>query len=238
MLESSSYDVVLTDLSTYALSGMELVEHVRECLPQAKVVVITAAGTPDDVIRALRERAFSYFSKPFSPNALAEIVNQALESDAADDDIEILSATPSWITLQLRARLDNADRLTQYVRELELGLSADEREHIAIAFRELLINAIEHGAGNDPSHRVVVAFLKTSCATMYYIRDPGKGFSMDDLAHAAVTHPPELPAEHLEVRSERGLRPGGFGIFMARSLADEVIYNEHGNEVLLVKHRK
>ena len=33
-----------------------------------------------------------------------------------------------------------------------------------------------------------------------------------------------------------GMRPGGFGIFMTRRMADEVIYNEEGNEVLLIKY--
>ena len=40
----------------------------------------------------------------------------------------------------------------------------------------------------------------------------------------------------MEVRNEMGLRPGGFGILVSRNLADELIYNEKGNEVLLVKY--
>ena len=37
-------------------------------------------------------------------------------------------------------------------------------------------------------------------------------------------------------RAERGLRPGGFGMLIARQVADELVYNERGNEVLLIKH--
>ena len=40
----------------------------------------------------------------------------------------------------------------------------------------------------------------------------------------------------MAVREEQGLRPGGWGILMAKALVDEVIYNEHGNDVLLVKY--
>ena len=40
----------------------------------------------------------------------------------------------------------------------------------------------------------------------------------------------------MAVRQEMGLRPGGFGVMMAKNLVDEVVYNEQGNEVLLVKY--
>jgi anti-sigma regulatory factor (Ser/Thr protein kinase) len=38
------------------------------------------------------------------------------------------------------------------------------------------------------------------------------------------------------VREEKGLRPGGYGVLMARKLVDEVIYSQNGSEVLLVKY--
>ena len=41
---------------------------------------------------------------------------------------------------------------------------------------------------------------------------------------------------HTEVREQMGLRPGGFGILMTRQLVDELLYNEAGNEVLLIKY--
>jgi anti-sigma regulatory factor (Ser/Thr protein kinase) len=39
-------------------------------------------------------------------------------------------------------------------------------------------------------------------------------------------------------RSEAGLRPGGFGMLMVRQIVDELVYNERGNEVLMIKHLK
>ncbi len=40
----------------------------------------------------------------------------------------------------------------------------------------------------------------------------------------------------MEERESKGIRPGGFGILMAKKFVDELLYNEQGNEVLLVKH--
>ena len=58
---------------------------------------------------------------------------------------------------------------------------------------------------------------------------------MDELQHAAITHP-DNPIEHMDVREEKGLRPGGFGILMVRAKVDELIYNEKQNEVVFVKY--
>jgi len=71
---------------------------------------------------------------------------------------------------------------------------------------------------------------------MYRIADPGQGFRFDELAHAAVSYPVGLGAQSASVRQEKGLRAGGFGILMARSLVDELLYNEVHNEVLFLKY--
>ena len=41
---------------------------------------------------------------------------------------------------------------------------------------------------------------------------------------------------HLRVREQQGLRPGGFGVMLAKKLVDDVLYSERGNDVLLVKY--
>jgi anti-sigma regulatory factor (Ser/Thr protein kinase) len=51
-----------------------------------------------------------------------------------------------------------------------------------------------------------------------------------------VANPPDDPVQHIGVREEKGLRPGGYGVLMARKLVDEVIYSQNGSEVLLVKY--
>ena len=56
---------------------------------------------------------------------------------------------------------------------------------------------------------------------MYRIADPGEGFHLENLAHAAVSHG-EATA-HDAVRQQKGLRPGGFGLMMIRSIADELV---------------
>jgi anti-sigma regulatory factor (Ser/Thr protein kinase) len=200
------------------------------------VVLMTVANTPENIVRAIRERAFSYFSKPFTVNAVTDMVERALSGSDAEDDIQVLSARPHWLGLRLRCKLETAGRIVQFIRELGMDLPAAEQEHVTTAFREILLNAIEHGGGGNPDKRVIITYVRTKRAALYYVRDPGKGFSFEQLAHAAVSNPEDSPVEHAEVREKLGMRPGGFGILMTRELVDELIYNEHGNEVLLIKY--
>ena len=235
-IEAVAYDLVMTDVNMPGLDGMALTERIREVRPETPVVVMTVANTPENVIRAIRERAFSFFSKPFTTSLVAEMVERALSSKSSEDDIEVLSAGPDWLELQLRCKMETADRILHFLREMGIPLPAAEQENIAMAFREILLNAIEHGAGNDPTKRVTITYIRAKGALLYYVRDPGKGFSFQELTHAAVSNRTASTFEHTEVRERLGLRPGGFGLLMTRQLVDEMIHSEAGNEVLLIKY--
>jgi DNA-binding response OmpR family regulator len=236
LVANTPYELVLTSLELPGLDGMTLLERIHEVRPDTRVVVMTVASTPDNIVRAIRDRAFSYFSKPFTVNAVAEMAERALSGTDAEDDIQVLSARPHWLGLRVRCKLETAGRIVQFISELGVGLPAAEKERVTTAFREILLNAIEHGAGSDPDKRVFITYVRTKRAALYYVRDPGKGFSFEHLEHAAVSNPQDSPVEHAEIREKLGMRPGGFGIMMTRQLVDDLIYNEHGNEVLLIKY--
>ena len=234
--EAAAYDLVLTDVNMPRLDGMALLARIRMLRPATKVVVMTVANTPETLIHAIRQEAFAYFSKPFTLSAVEEMVNQALAGAPAENDIEVLSARPKWLELRLRCKRETADRILQFLRELRIGLPPEEEDSVAMAFRELLFNAIEHGGKFDPQKTVTITYVRAEKAILYRVRDPGQGFSLDELPHAAVSNPQDSPLEHVEIRDRLGMRPGGFGIFMTRAMVDELIYNEAGNEVLLIKY--
>lgn len=95
---------------------------------------------------------------------------------------------------------------------------------------------MEHGAHLDSAKHLCVSYLRTSRFVMYIVRDPGAGFDFQRLPHAAISNPPENPAQHMLVRAQQGIRAGGFGLMVARDLVDEMLHNESGNEVMLVKY--
>lgn len=67
---------------------------------------------------------------------------------------------------------------------MKSDLSAEEREGIATAFREMLVNAMEHGGQLDPDRTIEVSYVRTERSLMYCIADPGQGFSLEQLPHA------------------------------------------------------
>ena len=235
-LETQSYDALLADILMPGMDGLALLGQLRLRYPAVPVVMMTVKNTPEHVLGSLRREAAAYIGKPFSRDALLSAVQNALSSPVGDDEIKILSDKPNWISLQIRCRIATADRLTQFVRELPSDLNPDQREQIATAFRELLMNAVEHGGHLDAEKTVDLSYIRTARTIVYYIRDPGEGFSLDALAHAAVANTDEEPFRHVELRRQMGIRPGGFGLLMTKSFADELIYSAKGNEVILIKY--
>jgi anti-sigma regulatory factor (Ser/Thr protein kinase) len=196
---------------------------------------MTSDDAPQTLLNAVRENAFKYVHKPVDPPGLLQTVRQVL---AASDipPIEVISAKREWVELMVPCVREAVDRIEPVMATLEADLAPEVRESIAYAFRELLLNAIEWGGRLDPSRQVRIACVRTKRMLMYRIADPGPGFKIEELPHAAISYSPEQPIDHMEVREQKGIRPGGFGLVMVRSSVDELIYNEKRNEVVFVKY--
>jgi len=79
ILRDQSVDVVVTDLRMDELDGMEILRATGDLRPEAKVIVITAFGSIDSAIQAVKAGAFHYLSKPFEVDELVVAVEKALE---------------------------------------------------------------------------------------------------------------------------------------------------------------
>lgn len=237
-LEQGRFDLVLLDVWMPQVTGLEVLARLREWPSPPRVIVMTGDKTPVTAIAALREQAWEYISKPFTLAALRERVERALRSRSKAPPIEVVSLKADWIELLVPCEREAAERIHDFLRQLESDLSEEVRDSIGDAFRELLMNAMEWGGDLDPAQRVRISAIRGKNVLIYHIADPGSGFRMDDVPHAAVSNEPGDAMGHLEARERRALRPGGFGIMLVRSIADELIYNEKHNEVVFVKYLK
>lgn len=231
------FELVITGRKTLGIEDIELLRKIRSARPHVRLIILTDEWTRGDVISAMREGAFSYFSAPFEASDLAEMVRAAMAEPCWDDGIEVLSATPEWVTLTARCDIATANRLVQFLHGVkDPSIPEAEREQVITAFREILINAMEHGAQFDSSQHVEISFILARRAIACRVKDPGKGFSLEELRDAAADRSPEDLFGRARVRDEQGLRPGGLGILVAKKFVDELIYSEKGNEVVLVKY--
>jgi len=229
------FDLVLLDIWMPGMSGFEVLEKLRAHPEPPRVIILTSDETPETLLAAVRGQASRYLTKPVEAAALLEIVAEELGAPQRPP-IEVLSARPDWVELLVPCRLEVVDYIQNFLSQLDANLNEDVRRSVGQAFREMLTNAIEWGGGLDPERKVRISYLRMRRLILYRISDPGAGFRFEDLTHAAVAYPEDQPMGHVIEREAKGLRPGGFGVLLARALVDELIYNEARNEVVFVKY--
>jgi anti-sigma regulatory factor (Ser/Thr protein kinase)/CheY-like chemotaxis protein len=230
-----SFDLILTSEKTTGREDVELLRKIRRMHPHTRLIILADESTPGDVIDSMREHAFSYFSTPVPLDVLRVMIQHAIEEPCWDDGIDVVSATPEWIRLRVRCDFKTADRVLHFLDEIA-ELPEQERSAVGAAFREMLMNAIEHGGRLDPSQQVEISYVRARHVVTCRISDPGEGFTLDEIPHAAIANPGDDMLRHMEYRETRGMRPGGFGVLLAQKLVDQLVYNEQGNEVLLIKY--
>lgn len=234
-LGDEGHSVVLIDDVDQA-SLLTAVKAIRAAHPSTKVIALTSNAGPKDVLAALKESVFAYFTRPLREDEIKDAIGSALGQPDWQDGIEVLSAKPEWVALRLRCKRATADRVLGFLKHLRMDLSEGDRETFGEAVKEILLNAIEHGGGLDPNKRVEIARVRTSRMILYAISDPGTGFSFSNLPHSALSNDPLDPTAHMRVREEKGLRPGGYGILLTQTRVDEIIYNEAGNQVIMIRY--
>ncbi|MGQ2964780.1 sigma-54-dependent transcriptional regulator [Methylophilus sp.] len=100
MLHSFSYDLCLTDMRLPDGLGLELVQHINAQFPGLPVAVITAYGSAENAVSALKAGAFDYITKPISLKQLRPLVESALklslqkESQGANT-VDLIGASPA-----------------------------------------------------------------------------------------------------------------------------------------------
>jgi CheY-like chemotaxis protein/anti-sigma regulatory factor (Ser/Thr protein kinase) len=235
VLNSRPVDLLLTDIMMPGITGLELLERAREIKPNLRAIVMTGHKTSDAVIGALRNQACEFLEKPFRTEELLETVRSVLVRDCGLP-IEVISDKTDWIELRVPCDLAAVEPIQRFLGHLHENIPKETRDAVGAVFRELLNNAIEHGGKCDPEKRVIIKYIRLKRAILYSIKDPGEGFNLTEIEHAAIANPPDQPMRHMEVRQELGLRPGGFGIMLASQVIDELVYNEKHNELIFVKY--
>jgi anti-sigma regulatory factor (Ser/Thr protein kinase)/ActR/RegA family two-component response regulator len=235
-LRIRSFGVVITSADRAIEESLALLAEMRSIRPGVKCIILAHYSTPEEVIAALRARAFACFTPPFDTHEIATLAARAASDSQWRDDIEILSARPGWVSLRVNCRIITAERLLSFAKELGAQLPEDTKQEIIQALREILLNAMEHGAAFNPEQVVEVTAIRTARTMVFRVRDPGAGFRQESLSHAAFASSSLDPTAHIAQREEAGMRAGGYGLLLASGTVDELIYNEIGNEAILIKY--
>ncbi len=133
---------------------------------------------------------------------------------------EIFRSSPPVIIKELKECHPVIRKLLLRLRK-RLKLTDDEVYNLQLAVGEICVNAIEHGNKCDPDKSVRLSYAFHQQRLLFQVEDEGEGFNPGDL-------PDPTKPENL-------LKKRGRGIFLACSLVDEVIFQDKGRRIILVK---
>ncbi|MCB5190242.1 sigma-54 dependent transcriptional regulator [Methylobacillus arboreus] len=114
LLENTQYDLCLTDMRLPDGSGLDLVKHIAQQYPGLPVAVITAYGSAENAVSALKAGAFDYLTKPISLKQLRPLVQSALklsasgQTDTANDTLTMIGTSAA--IRQVRSMIEKLSR--------------------------------------------------------------------------------------------------------------------------------
>jgi CheY-like chemotaxis protein len=246
-------DLVVTDLNMPDMDGLQLTTLIRQTYPFVPVVLMTARGSEEIAVEALKKGASSYVPKRRLAQDLLDTVRQVFA--LANEDRGQIRLLRRMLKQEVEFSIENEnDLIASLVKYLQNGAASqgicDEsnRIRIGVALQEALTNACYHGNLEVSSElrevdhrafydlvqqrsisapyvdrRIFVRARFTPNEVEFVIRDEGPGFDPSKL-------PDPRQPENLE-------RPSGRGLLLMHTFMDEVRFNATGNEVALIKRR-
>ncbi len=162
-LESDDWDLVISDVRMPGMSGLELLDQVRQLAPETTVILITAHGTTESAVEAMKHGAYDYLTKPCSVDEIRLVVDKALEKrDLAHENqrlrlqIRDQSAIPTIV-----GKTDRMQEIFGLVRQI-----APTRANVLITGesgtgKELIARAIHNSADRRDA-----AFVAVNCGAI------------------------------------------------------------------------
>jgi two-component system response regulator AtoC len=157
------YDVVITDLKMDEMNGLELLKILKERAPEVQVIVITAYGTIDTAVEAMKMGAFEYIAKPFQPDEMVIVVSRALELRGLARKVQSLEAK-----VKERYKLEGIVGTSPEMQKVFKLVADIARSDSTVLItgesgtgKELVANAIHYN-----SHRADRAFVTINCAAI------------------------------------------------------------------------
>ena len=247
--------LILTDMVMPEMDGLTFVRKLQQQRPSVPIVLMTAHGTGSTAIEALHAGAASFIPKAQLPDRLLPTIRRLLGMNREEANLQRLVEYQKYIhyTFQLANKTKLIDSVIGLVQRatssIHLGRSC-ERLQMGIAIEQALLNAIYHGnlgltpyeiqeARKDGNvHRLV---RERAAEPVYQdrkvhldiqiwpdearivVRDEGNGF--DTSIVPTANDPGELESQECQ------------GLTLMTNLMDEVIFNDRGNEVVMIKRR-
>lgn len=165
LLKEKQFDLIITDMKMPGLTGIDVLKKTKELYPSTLVVIITAYGSIENAVEAMRLGAFNYLIKPFSPDSIEAIIEKAKEQQSLVEENSYLRSQviPSGVKTT-QAAIGESPAMKQIFADAE---------RIAKSNANVLITG-ESGTGKEViaelihcySNRKNKPFIKVNCAAV------------------------------------------------------------------------
>ena len=256
--EQPDIDLIITDIELPGKSGIDLLKIVRSIREEIPVIFITGHKTIEFAVAAIKYGAQDFITKPFELIDVRKIVEKVLRYRMRNQKKEqLFQHTRSMnINLEIPTWQLDAGVVSDYLAKFLLNAGFCDQQDINqynVAFRETLINCVEHGnlelaskdKGNDfekfamfeeererrmgqdqyRNRLVKIAFLFSPNRFSLTVSDEGKGFNWRDYTRSGN--------RFLGLNTQSS----GRGFIIIYHIIDEVYFNEKGNSITLVKSK-
>lgn len=234
-LEKESFDVLVTDLKMPKLNGLGLLEGVTAKYPETPVIIITAHGTIETAVDALKKGAFDYITKPFDQEELISVIDKARRTRMKNSDKVILGEGE----IDEYGIVGRSEKIQEIYSTIEQV--AATRTTILITGetgtgKELIARAIHRG-----SPRKNDAFIKINCGAIAesLIESELFGYEKGAFTGAATSKPGkfELAHEGTIFLDEIGELPRDMQVKLLQVLQDQTFERVGGIKTLQVDVR-
>ena len=216
--ELSSFDLIVTDLDVRpgerALSSNGSGEICRPDLPET-----------GEHVKAFKLCAANYRRQPdLDEEQLKELVATVLDYKSRHiDTAELISGLHEKVEFELPSTLALMHIVLEYLlrRVEKLGVCKPEKTNLFVALDEAFVNAIKHGNKYDASKLIRVSADLSPLEAKFVVEDEGEGFDVNNI-------PDPLDPQNL-------FKTSGRGVLFIYNIMDEVVYNDRGNRLTMVK---
>lgn len=231
--QEQPFDVILTDITMPKMDGEELIHELKQRRYPAAIVVLTAHGQDEIIIRCMKGGASDYLVKPVGIDDLVLAVTTAANHPPNPDlQLERDFDPNGWFEVSGGSDYSVLYRYRKFLGILnKFRLPDDVTNEVRITLEELGRNAIEWGNDGDPSKKVRFGCRILPAEVIILISDEGQGFVPDSVPDPSID-----PLGHIKRRQEEGKRLGGYGVHLVRNIMDKVTWNDDGNKVIAIKY--
>lgn len=218
------FDLIISDLTEDEHSGIQLLSEIKRKRLMVPVVVSSDEGQQPGVVKAFKMGAANFLRLPYNKDELRNIVEKTLAYKLRFvDDLKVLPFVREKIDFELPSDVSLMNGVLQYLTErvAKLGLIKPERSNLFVALDEAFVNAVKHGNRNDPRKLVRITAELSAREARFTVEDEGQGFNVQEIPD------PRDPSNLFKT--------SGRGVLLIYNIMDEVIYNERGNRLTMIK---